>query len=129
MSTGTITIGGLRAIILPMRSEQATENFLAAQFFDVETEATAPVLTGPEIIAEQAADLRERTIAAVTVINTILDIPSATQAEITQLETLRANILGIIDLPGTYEDLSQTLSGYVDELNTSFLESTYRFES
>tara|TARA_R110002012_G_scaffold311491_1_gene521033 strand:- start:3354 stop:4922 length:1569 start_codon:yes stop_codon:yes gene_type:complete len=128
MSTGTITIGGLRAIILPMRSEQATENFLAAQFFDVETEATAPVLTGPEIIAEQAADLRERTIVAITVINTIIDIPSATQAEITQLETLRTNILGIIDLPGTYEDLSQTLSGYVDELNTSFLENTYRFE-
>lgn len=129
MSTGTITIGGLRCIIWPLRAEAPLSTLLANGFYDVENDAPAPILTGPEIDSENAADLRERTITAITAINSVISTPDLDAASIAQLETLRTNILGIVNLPGTYEDLATILSGYVDELNSSFLENTYRFES
>ena len=127
MSTGTITIGGLRAIILPMRAEDEVSQFLVDGFTDVE-DTTVFNLPAPSQDQANAADLRSRTVGAIEVITTILNLPQTTDAEVAQLEALRDNILGIVDLPGTYAELSDILSGYVLELNTSFLQKRYRFE-
>ena len=136
MSTGDVTLGGQRMIILPYKTTDTNDltrvqsfmSAFAASTFEDPSDFPSTPLDETEIRTLNAADLKNRTAQAQEIIAALL-LEETDPAKIADLETIRTTIAGVIDLPGTYADLDSVLSAEITKLNTGYLKKTYRFET
>lgn len=140
MSTGSVTIGGQRLVILPFKTtDNPDPGSFAAQvgrinkFMAVPETRQSDIPTPAPIDEAQirtlnGADLKSRTGDALNLITSIL-ATETDEGKIADLNQIRTTIMGVVDLPGTYADLDAVLSAEITKLNTGYLKQAYRFET
>lgn len=132
MSRGFVASGGLRMMILPYQSDDlAARNYINTlrtlsnySGQDIEDYFDPPTPTQVKDI--QASTLSERINVAIGYIDSLL-ITYQDPTDQTVLNNYRTELIGLVQLPGTYDDIDQALAAILDAANTSYGQ-TFRFQ-
>lgn len=133
MSRGRIASGGLRMMILPYQSNDvAASNFvnqcrMLATYDgpDIDSDVIAPT---PEQVKDiNGGDLHNRVNTAVPFVDALL-LTFTDEVDQTILKGYRAELVDLINLPGTYDNVDQRLTEILNAVNEGYAQNTYRFQ-
>ena len=133
MSRGSIASGGLRMMILPFQSSaEASRSYVdqlrmfSTYVGDDETDVLPTPPTASQIKDMNAGDLSQRVNTSVTYVDSLLrTFPDA--ADQTVLENYRSQLVALPSLPGTYDEIDQTLETLLNQINETY-GTLYRFQ-
>lgn len=133
MSRGSIASGGLRMMILPFQSSaEASKSYfnqvkmLSTYAGNDETDLISTPPTASQIKDINAGDLHQRVNTAITYVDSLLrTFPDA--ADQTILESYRTQLVTLVTLPGTYDEIDQSLGTILTNINTTY-GTQYRFQ-
>ena len=128
MSRGRIASGGLRLMILPFQAGEM-EGFrtLANTYAGPELDDVLEPPTERQLKDMNGGNLHQRVNAAIVYIDSLL-LTYTDPVDQVVLSGYRTELINLINLPGTYDDVDTALAAILNASNNAYGQGIYRFQ-